>query len=57
MGLGGVVVWTIDTDDFIPRCYDEQFHLVRNMRRALEEPADGQLPVSVKSSFYEVFRL
>lgn len=46
MGLSGILVWTVDTDDFIPRCYNEDFHLLRNMKRALEEPADGILPVS-----------
>ncbi|XP_071539679.1 chitinase-3-like protein 1 [Panulirus ornatus] len=45
MGLAGVVVWTIDTDDFHPMCYNEPFHLVKNMKRALEAPADGNLPV------------
>ncbi|XP_063610181.1 chitinase-3-like protein 1 [Penaeus indicus] len=44
MGLSGVLVWTIDTDDFHPRCYNEDFHLLRSMKSALELPADGQFP-------------
>ncbi|XP_042888796.1 chitinase-3-like protein 1 [Penaeus japonicus] len=44
MGLSGILVWTVDTDDFLPRCYNEDFHLLRSMKRALEQPADGFLP-------------
>ncbi|XP_042225396.1 chitinase-3-like protein 1 [Homarus americanus] len=43
MGLGGVLVWTLDTDDFHPLCYDEPFHLIQNMKRALSTPADGKI--------------
>merc|ERR1711970_1603890 len=39
-GLGGVIVWTIDTDDFLPACYEEQFHLIRSAREAWKEPVD-----------------
>ncbi|MPC11786.1 Chitotriosidase-1 [Portunus trituberculatus] len=45
MGLAGFLVWTIDTDDFRPRCYDEPFHLVKSMKEGFNLPADGILPV------------
>nr|AKP18003.1 chitinase 4 [Eriocheir sinensis] len=41
LGLAGVLVWQIDTDDFQPFCYSEPFHLIRQMKRALQEPAGG----------------
>lgn len=40
-GLAGILVWQIDTDDFQPFCYEEPFHLIRQMRRALELPQGG----------------
>ncbi|XP_047477009.1 chitinase-3-like protein 1 [Penaeus chinensis] len=41
MGLAGVMAWTIDTDDFKPSCYDEKFHIIHNMKRAIaEEPGN-----------------
>lgn len=49
MGLSGVLVWTVDTDDFHPRCYNEDFHLLRSMKRALDAPADEEFPVRALS--------
>ncbi|KAK8374967.1 hypothetical protein O3P69_011314 [Scylla paramamosain] len=44
MGLAGFLVWTIDTDDFRPRCYDQPFHLVKSMKEGFSLPADNNLP-------------
>lgn len=42
LGLAGVLIWQIDTDDFQPFCYEEPFHLVNEVKRALELPAGDE---------------
>ncbi|XP_071539408.1 chitinase-3-like protein 1 [Panulirus ornatus] len=37
-GLAGIMVWTIDTDDFRSECYSEPFYLIKRMKRALHKP-------------------
>nr|AWU46592.1 chitinase 4 [Scylla paramamosain] len=41
LGLAGVMVWQIDTDDFKPLCQQEKFHLINQMKRAIQKPAGG----------------
>ncbi|XP_042215120.1 acidic mammalian chitinase-like [Homarus americanus] len=37
-GLDGVMVWTVDTDDFHAFCSDKDFPLIKSMKRAIQEP-------------------
>ncbi|XP_066937417.1 chitinase-3-like protein 1 [Macrobrachium rosenbergii] len=41
LGLAGVAVWTMDEDDFHGHCYDETFHLIKHMKKALDKEAGG----------------
>lgn len=44
MGLGGLMMWSIETDDFQGRCHDEKFPLLNTIRRVLDGH-DGQVVV------------
>ncbi|XP_064103793.1 acidic mammalian chitinase-like isoform X2 [Macrobrachium nipponense] len=41
LGLAGVVIWTMDEDDFHGMCYDETSHLIKHMKEALDKEAGG----------------
>lgn len=35
MGLGGGMVWSIDTDDYLGECHGEEFPLIKAIHRTL----------------------
>ncbi|XP_064103794.1 acidic mammalian chitinase-like [Macrobrachium nipponense] len=43
MGLAGMMVWQIDTDDFRPECSSEPFPLINALKRAFAQPAGGDM--------------
>nr|AWU67213.1 putative chitinase [Crangon crangon] len=43
LGLAGVVAWTMDEDDFHPTCYEDAFHLINTIKKALDKPAGGDV--------------
>lgn len=43
MGLGGMMMWSIETDDFQGRCHNEKFPLLNTIRRVLDGQDAGQV--------------
>ncbi|KAK7076872.1 Cht9p [Halocaridina rubra] len=43
MGISGILIWQIDTDDFHPICYEEPFKIVNEAKRGFAT-ADGIFP-------------
>lgn len=45
MGLGGGMVWSIETDDFMPICQGYRFPLLNTLKNAINGPTD-QMPIN-----------
>ena len=45
MGLGGGMVWSIETDDFMPVCQGYRFPLINTLKNAINGPTD-QMPIN-----------
>lgn len=41
LGIGGAMVWSIETDDFHGICHDEDFPLLRAINKALGRSSNG----------------
>ena len=42
MGLGGLMMWSLETDDFQGRCHGEKYPLLKSIRRVLDDdPGPG----------------
>lgn len=41
MGLGGMMMWSIETDDFHGRCHNEKYPLLNTIRRVLDADSSG----------------
>lgn len=49
MGLGGMMMWSIETDDFQGRCHNEKYPLLNTLKRVLDgdSPPSPPRPVAV----------
>ncbi|XP_059095434.1 uncharacterized protein LOC131890150 isoform X2 [Tigriopus californicus] len=56
-GLGGIMFWTIDNDDFRGACHDKPFPLIESAKEALFGKVNSQVKTSVSVSTSEQTRV
>ena len=44
LGLGGAMVWSIETDDFRGYCHNKKYLLINNIRKTINGGGKPQIP-------------